>query len=323
MKEITVETDHYVLELLSLGASIKSLRTPDSEGVFENITLSYDDESDYVLNPKFLGATVGPYAGRIHPPKVELNQTTYELEANFMNHANLHSGSDNITRHNFDVTIEEDRIRFTTSQRERTSRFPGDMTFEVLYICNKRGFDVRFTVNTTNDALANLTNHTHFNLSGDAKRSVMDHTLEIPANQYLDLDEMFIGKRIEDVDGTPFDFRVEKPIHKGVNPLKSSPQKGIDHPFILDGDTVTLKDYESGRYLQVKTDYDALVVYSNNLPSDRPLEGGKPDTDHLAVCLEAQHVPNDIHMTNDAPSIIRDGEKKTNTIAYRFGTLPL
>ena len=323
IQEIVIETKKYHLVLISLGASIKRFLTPDSDGEFENITLSYDHEHDYIMNPKFLGATVGPYAGRIYPPKLSMNDKTYELERNFMNHANLHSGSDSITNHNFDVTIKDKEVIFTTVQKEETSQFPSDMTFEVRYCFNDDGFDVIFNVESQHMALANLTNHTHFNLSGDAKRTVLEHTLEIPAEHYVALDETFMGTSIEKVESTPFDFREEKPLKKAIIPLKETPQKGLDHPFVLHKGIITLKDYVSGRYLQVKTDYDALVVYSNNFLTDKLLEPSINDEAHLAICLEAQHIPNDVHFLDNPKSIMKPNTKKQNIISYRVGNLPL
>ncbi len=321
--EVVIESDKYKVVLISLGAAIKRFLTPDTQGEFENITLSYDDERDYLENPKFLGATIGPYAGRIYPPSLRVNHKMYSLESNFMDHANLHSGSDNIMLHNFTSTIEDEAVIFTTVQKETSSHFPSDMNFEVRYEFNEHGFDIIFNVESDQVAVANLTNHTHFNLSGDAKRTVLEHTLEIPAEQYIHLDAKFIGESIKSVEKTPFDFRTEKPLKKGIAPLKSTPQKGIDHPFVLQDGTITLKDYVSGRYLQVKTNYDALVVYTNNFLTDKLLEPSIKDIDHLSVCLEAQHIPNDVHFLDNATSFMKPNSKKQNIITYRVGNLPL
>ncbi|MSX76251.1 MAG: galactose-1-epimerase, partial [Actinobacteria bacterium] len=69
------------LGLLSYGASIRSLETPDKKGVFGPIHLALDSVEQYqdaALNP-YLGASVGRYANRIAGARFALDGTVVEL----------------------------------------------------------------------------------------------------------------------------------------------------------------------------------------------------------------------------------------------------
>ena len=49
------------------------------------------------------------------------------------------------------------------------------------------------------------------------------------------------------------------------------------------------------RTLRIKTDQDAVVVYSNNFLSDKRFYPNRADQKYLGLCLETQHYPNDVH----------------------------
>ncbi len=318
VKEVKYTSAKQKITLLSLGAAIKRWETKDKNGRFENIVITYARDEDYLQNTKFLGATVGPYAGRIYPSELVFGDTTYPLSKNFMDHANLHSGPDNITTHNFHVEqVDPDTVVFETLKPEKDHEFPGNMTFRIIVTFTED--TMRVTYETTSDALgvANVTNHSYFNLSGELKSDIREHTLKLPSNEHVELDGFYIGTLVVKSANTPFDFSNPKPLKEGIMPLQDTPQKGIDHPFILHEGTIVLQDPKSGRNLHMETDYDAVVVYTNNILTDHTFETGKKDSDHLAVCLECQHVPNDINLMAEPKSIIKPGETKTRTTIYK------
>ncbi len=320
IKRITYQNNHLKVGLLNIGGSIERFETPNRHGVFENIVITYSSLGDYIDNTKFLGANVGPYAGRIDPPVLTLNQKTYTLEKNFMNSLNLHSGKDNIAFRLFDVTIiDESRVEFTLRLEDDTLDFPNPMTIGIRYTFFEDGFTITYETTSEVESLSNLTNHSYFNLSGNLKTSVLNHSLKIPADYYMALNDRFIGTKKTSVANTPFDFRESKVLKEGIQSLVNTPQKGLDHPFFLKENPVELRDVSSGRFLSLTTDYDCLVVYTNNILTDHLFEGDKKDKDHLAVCLEAQHLPNDIHSMKDPRSLLKKGQTKTNTITYRVG----
>jgi aldose 1-epimerase len=318
-KEVTYESGIQRLTITSLGASIKRYETIDKDGHFASIIMHYDDDALYLDNPKFLGTTVGPYAGRIFPPKLSLNNKVYPLESNFLNHSNLHSGSSNIAFKNFDVVLLNDhQVEFTYTSSEADA-FPGPITYTFMYTFKEDKLRMDYYTRAKEDAVISITNHSYFNLSGDLKTSILNHQLTIPSEKVVALDDYYIGTKVIPVADTPFDFRRPKPLKDGINPLKNTPTKGIDHPFYINNNQpIVLHDPVSKRTLKVSTSYPALVVYTNNLPTDVRLNNNQPDVDHYAVCLEAQHVPNDIYFETHPKSIVNAETLVHNYIEYQI-----
>lgn len=79
----------------------------------------------------------------------------------------------------------------------------------------------------TLDTIASITNHTYFNLSGEDAGSILDHTLELYASSFTEVDEHLIptGKLL-DVENTPFDFRKGKTPWSGYQRRSSTVETG-------------------------------------------------------------------------------------------------
>lgn len=317
IKTITYESPHQKITLISMGATIKRWETKDKNNTFENIVISYQNAQDYLHNTKLLGATIGPYAGRIYPAKLKLDAHVYRLSQNFNKRANLHSGADNLTNVNFSVErLDEQTVMMATENPYKTKEFPSGMHFKVFFTFTKDSLKISYETHSEKTGIANLTNHTYFNLSGNLKTDILNHTLKIPALKYVKLDRDFIAQAIKSTQNTPFDFSKEKHIKEAVLPLKKTPQKGLDHPFLLTEGPVVLKDQQSGRWLQIKTDYDAVVIYSNNFLSHHLFEGDQKDRPHLGICFETQHIPNDIHFSKNIKSLIKPGKIQRRSTTY-------
>ena len=60
------------VELMTYGALMLAINVPDKNGVVENVLLSYEHLEDYVSNPMYMGATIGPNAGRLAGGKLQI-----------------------------------------------------------------------------------------------------------------------------------------------------------------------------------------------------------------------------------------------------------
>ena len=69
-------------EIITFGATIRSLMVPDGNGNLLDVVLGYDTLTEYLRNGGYLGATVGRFANRIAEGKFRLNDHSYCLAVN-------------------------------------------------------------------------------------------------------------------------------------------------------------------------------------------------------------------------------------------------
>ena len=313
------KNDYFHITFSSLGATITEWLVKDKQGVFEAIALSYEDYLDYQTNEKNLGAHIGPYAGRIYPTQIRLNQKTYSLEKNFLSYAHLHSGKYNLKYHLYQAKIlDENTLEFQSYIEESKRHLPGDIDIKIRFKIINNTLEQTYEVTTNKDTYTNFTNHTYFNLSGNFKRTIENHTLQIPAHLVGDLDDKWLTKSLVGVSHSGFDFRKAKPLGPVLNALKNNVQKGLDHPFLLEQGTIVLHDPQSHRTLKIQTNQPALVVYSNNFLTDKKLKHHPFDQPFLAICLETQCYPNDMHFMKYPKSFHKAHTVKRQHTRYTF-----
>src|SRR3979409_693999 len=82
--EIYTLTNAHGIEarIMAYGATIVSLKTPDSDGRFQNIVLGFDNLETYRAGVPYYGATVGRFANRIANGRFTLDGVDYQLPLN-------------------------------------------------------------------------------------------------------------------------------------------------------------------------------------------------------------------------------------------------
>lgn len=328
IKYKVINSRGFMMEVINLGASITGIYAPDRNGKFENVVLNYKDYNEYKANIEYMGSIIGRTAGRIGGGSFTVEGREYALNKN--NNGNtLHGGNTGFNLKLWHCTplIEEDKIKlvFTCFSEDGDENFPGKLNVKVTYtIDNNNTLNISYEAETDKATLVNLTNHSYFNLSGDAKRKILNHYVYIASTSFLELDNESIPTgKVLFVEDTPFDFRVPKKIGRDIN--ESHPQleycRGYDHPWLVDyGDNMKadVYDKESGRGMKIYTDCSALVMYTTNFPKGIELSNGRKSSFRDAVCFETQSFPvghNNIFI-ND--SILQPGEIYSKYTAFEF-----
>ena len=174
------------VQLTNYGGIITSLKTPDRAGHFSDIVLGYDNLAPYVANSPYFGAIVGRYANRIARGHFTLDGSAYTLAVN--NGPNsLHGGL-----RGFDKVVwnarpfqnaEGQGITLDYTSRDGEEGYPGTLHATVTYTLTA---DDRLVVDylaTTDKATPiNLSQHSYWNLAGDASRDILGHVLTINAD---------------------------------------------------------------------------------------------------------------------------------------------
>ena len=227
------------LSVSDLGALLVRLCVPDKNGRKADIVLGFDSGEEYLDNPNCLGAIVVPVANRTRNASVVIDGTEYHMTVNEGSN-NLHSDKKSFVTM-WDVAAQgEDFITFAQERADMSDGLPGDRRFEVTYTLLADGVRVAYHVTSTRPTYINPTNHSYFNLAGEASGSILDQTLRMYAAEYTPLaEEQIPSGQIVPVKGTAFDFLTPKTF--GLEMESTEPQMvlagGYDHNFVIEGYT--------------------------------------------------------------------------------------
>lgn len=314
---------------LNYGCTITKIVAPDRRGTFENVVLGFDTLDEYQANSAYFGSVIGRHAGRIADGRFELDGIIYEVAQN-NNGNHLHGGLKGFDKTLWDVEVvpSEDSVSlcYRYESKDGEEGYPGNVRVAVTYtVTNANELLLSYEGMSDARTILNMTNHTYFNLSGDLKRTIEDHTLKMKSDQFLELNERLIptGERIY-VDQTVFDFREGRRIQEGV--VSEHPQNvivgnGYDHPFMLNSNEsapIELYDEESGRLLVVETNQPAVVLYTGTqLGNDYDIRGRRSQK-YLGLCLETQGVPDAIHHSHFPSTVVEKGQMYRSETKWSF-----
>jgi aldose 1-epimerase len=320
--------------IMTYGASIVSLKTPDRGGRLKNIVLGFDRLETYLAGVPYYGATVGRYANRIAGAHFALDGTTYPLSANDGPNS-LHGG-----RRGFDKRVwkadpmggASNRLRLTYVSRAGEEGFPGELTAHVMYrLGDDDSLEIDYEATTTAPTPVNLANHAYFNLSGDPHRPILGHTLQIDADRFTPVDANLIPTGEERaVAGTPFDFRSATVIGARIEGVDEQLKlgHGYDHNWVLKAPrtrsalrpAAVLTDPGSGRVLEIRTTQPGLQFYSGNFMNGKPAGEGSVFGYRTGLCLETQHFPDSPNHAAFPNTILRPGETYSERTVLSFRT---
>jgi aldose 1-epimerase len=368
------------VNITNFGGVVQSIWVPDRRGSAKNVALGFSSLSDYVNDffqghtnvpwpapggsgDAYFGAIIGRYANRIANASFPLNGTTYTLDANngpntlhggFLGWNTAVWGAATSTGPGFGAleltnTFKDgegcDLTRTTTC-----TGFPADVQATVLYkLTNDNQLKISYTAinsSKTLDTVINLTNHTYFNLGGEASGSVENQLLQINADQYTPVDPNLIPQSpfFVNVAGTAFDFRHLHAIGDnlrntnlpdGYTPPAGQLKQlqiahGYDHNWVLNNYSPghvrlvsTALDPKTGIVLRTFTDQPGVQFYSSNFQvGDLIGTSGSVYRQTQAFTLETQHYPDSPHHIGDPawPSVVLNaGGTFNSATSYAFG----
>ena len=328
------------VQFTNYGGIITSLKTPDRAGHFSDIVLGYDNLTAYVANSPYFGAIVGRYANRIARGHFTLDGAAYTLAVN--NGPNsLHGGL-----RGFDKVVWNARpfqnqqgqgvtLDYTSPSGEEG--YPGTLHAVVTYTLTA---DDRLIVDyqaTTDKATPiNLSQHSYWNLAGNASRDILGHVLTINADATTPVDSTLIPTgEIAPVQGTPFDFRTPTAIGARVDQRQDAQIRygnGYDHNWVLNragaaSDALVLAarvvEPSSGRTMEISTTEPGLQFYSGNfLDGSITGKGGAVYRFRYGIALETQHYPDSPNHPNFPSTILRPGQQYRSRTVFKFGVTP-
>jgi len=308
------------------GATITEISVPDRSGTIENIVCSFKQVEDYRKYPQFFGSTIGPFAGRLENSEIIIDGKKIRITPNEENHL-LHGGKDGFHQALWTVeTFEKPDCLVTNYTLTSSTEFPGTIQMEVsISLFETNEVVIEYNGTSSENTLLNCTNHSYFNLSGNLRNTIHQHTLQIPSRFVIPLTEQGLpGGTPLGVEGTVFNFLNEKRLDTVLGHQDQQIQLaggGLDHPFLLEQGMVILKDDHSGRRLTIFTEEPAVVVYTGNKIGSGYQFREVPAQNFLGICLEEQNVPNSIRHSHYPSSLLERDSTYSKKARYRFDVI--
>lgn len=314
----TIALSHAEAKISTYGARIVSIRVPDRNGKMANVVIGYDSVEAYFNGrTSVIGATVGRYANRIAGGEFTLGGITYHIPKNSGNNA-LHGGTIGFDRKVWSARVIKNGVEMTLRSPDGDMGFPGNLAVHVTFTLAMRhehpALSIAYAATTDKPTVLNLTNHSYFNLSGDAQQPVLDDDAIIRADSFTPVDDSGIPTgQIQSVDGTPYDFRTQHSIGEHV------PARGYDINFVLRSNRGTepaaeVRDPRNGRFVQVFTTQPGMQFY---VPLFAAAAGSRPPL--AAFCLETQHFPDSPNQAKFPSTTVSPGKPFSAKTIYVFG----
>lgn len=317
----------------NFGAVLVSLFVPDKNGKLDDVVLGFDSLDKYFDNSVcYFGSTVGRNSNRVKNASFNLNDITYNLDKNEREKNNLHSGFKPYNNRfwNYFINRDNNSICFSLISPDMDQGFPGEFNISVTYsLDDDNNLKIEYNGTSNKDTIANMTNHSYFNLCGHNSGSAMDQELYINADKYVEVDnELIPTGELKDVSNTPMDFRVPTKIDSRINDdfKQFEYTGGYDHSYVINKTKngiekiATLSDEKSGRIMEVYTDAIGIQFYAGNFIENNKVIGKENCLykNRSGICLETGFLPDSINQKNFVLPILKAGDIYKTTTIYKF-----
>lgn len=321
--------------ITNFGGRVVSVMVPDRDGNYRDVVLGFDSIEAYFpeVNKSDFGAAIGRYANRINQGTFVLDGDTVSLPKNNFGHS-LHGGTDMGTlgwqyRVYTANQLNDSTLELTLTDADGNNGYPGTVEAKVVYsLTADNTLDIDYTATTDKPTVINMTNHSYWNLGGDASQDILGHELTVNADNYTPVDSTFMTTgEIAPVAGTPFDFTTSKAIGRDIaadnEQLRNG--NGYDHNWVLNTKgndslaAVELFNLANGINLTVYTNEPGIQIYTGNfLDGTATGKGGTVYNQRAAVCLETQKYPDTPNKPEWPSATLRPGETYHSHCAYHF-----
>jgi aldose 1-epimerase len=321
------------VETIGYGGIITSIRVPDRDGRMDDVVLGFDSLEGYLGENPFFGAIIGRYGNRIANGVFTLDGERYTLaKNNGPNH--LHGGEKGFDKvlWQAEPVAGQNAIAFIRTSPDGEEGYPGNLTVRVTYTLTDRNeLVVEYHATTDKATPVNLTQHSYFNLAGQASGDILGHELMLNADRYTPVSDTLIPTgELAPVEGTPFDFRTPTAIGARIDDAHPQITNGLgyDHNWVLNGASGDLRlaarvvDPTTGRTLEIATTEPGIQFYSGNfLDGSITGKGGAVYGHRTGFCLETQHFPDSPNQAAFPSTILRLGEEYRTRTVFTFGVV--
>lgn len=328
IKLYTLKNDNGVeIKIINYGATVTSIKVPDSNGKIENIACGFDTlegyfGKEYVENAPYFGGTIGRYCSQIKDSKFTLNGKVYQLYKN-CGENNLHGGNVGFDKKVWQGEAFDNAVKMSLFSKDLEEGFPGNIQVSVTFtLTSDNELKIDYQATPDQDTPISLTNHTYFNLNAFSA-NVENHNVKVNTNKRHEMDDSGAATgKIVVIDGAIDDLtkgKVIGDVHTAMN-------DGFEHFYIFDNkdfklqEVAQIKSAESGRTLKVLSTEPCMLLYTGKYTSDAiKRENGEQYGKYRGFCCETHRYQNGPNIENSPKSITKAGEEFKSTTIFKFG----
>ncbi len=315
------------------GCCITSILLPSKYGGFDDIVLGYSTFPGYINNYPHFGSFIGRYAGRISNAEFTIGEQQYLLTPNDKGKHCLHGGypfSDKILYDAQPFNSEHEAgVKFTRTSPDGEQGFPGNLKMEISYsLTPDNEIILRYNAVSDKTTPVNFTNHSYFNLnpagiqSDGSFVSVLNHEVQIFADQYLDINKELIPTgRMLDVENSPYDFRSPTLLSSAVEKMGG----GFDNTWVIQKEldeqkalSAVVHEPVTKRTLRIYSNQPALKMYTGNFLNNEFGKNGDIYNKFSGLCFESQAFSDSVHHPNFPNTIIKPNEVYNRETLWHF-----
>ncbi|MWB94150.1 galactose-1-epimerase [Flavobacterium sp. GA093] len=313
------------------GGRLVGLWVADKNGKETDVVVGMNSAKGFKTSTEpYFGATIGRVGNRIAKGQFSLEGKEYQIPINNGKNA-LHGGVKGFQDVVWDANKTNDNtLVLTYTSPDGEQGFPGNLKVKVTYtLTDNQTVKMEYEATTDKTTVVNLTNHAFFNLNGEGSGSILNHQLQLYADQFTPVDEGLIPSgELKAVKNTPFDFTSKHTIGERIeaNDQQLKFGKGYDHNYVLSGPkkdgmthAATISGDLSGITLDIYTQEPGVQFYSGNFMQGKNVfKSGARDDFRTAFALETQHFPDAPNQPKFASIILKKGQKYHTVSLYQF-----
>lgn len=321
------------VKIMNYGGIVTHVKVPDRTGKIEDVVLGYDNLSDYLKATPYFGAIVGRYGNRIAKGKFKLDDEEYTLvKNNGDNH--LHGGTRGFDKVIWDAEPFENELgtglKLHYLSKHMEEGYPGNLEVSVVYTLKETNeIAIDYLATTDQKTIINLTQHSYFNLAGNAKQDILDHDVFIKSDNIVPVDDGLIPTgSLLPVISTPFDFNELTKVGDRISDSHEQLRLGggYDHCWVLNKANqdalewvIKAVDKSSGRVFQLATTEPGVQFYTGNF-LDGSITGkqGVVYQKRFGLCFEPEHFPDSPNQPDFPSVVLNPGEAYKSKTVWKF-----
>ena len=329
VREVVISSGQARASIIEYGAVVRDLEVQLADGTWQRVVLGLETLADYVAHSPHFGAIPGRYANRIAGGRFVLDGAVHHLPLNQAGKHSLHGGGEGFGKRCWTIlSHDESSVTLGLVSPAGEAGYPGALTATCRYMLAGAALRIELMAITDAPTVVNLCNHSYFNLDGSA--DILDHQLSVRANLMTPVDaDLIPDGSLAPVSGTPFDFRVARPIGQAA---ADGARFWYDHNFVLRRDrrevdrsgldlaqAAVLSSPKSGLSMETWTTAPCMQLYDSakmNVPV--PGLGGAAYGPCAGLCLETQAAPDSPNLPHLPSTVLRPGEVYRHITEYRF-----